>query len=99
MQQVKNLVAWVAIGGAGLIPVLLHGLKDLVLKRLLWLRFSPWPGSFHMSQVGPLKKKRCLRWPFLADPSPRMPLDLQEIFGWILHASFQKGSKPSSLLA
>ena len=33
-----------------------NGLKDLVLLQRssqLWLRFSPWPGNFHMPQVWP----------------------------------------------
>lgn len=25
---------------------------------LLWLRFDPWPGNFHMLQMQPLKKKK-----------------------------------------
>ena len=37
--------------------------KDLVLSLqqlglLLWYRFDPWPGNFHMPQVQPKKKKR-----------------------------------------
>ena len=38
-------------------PAWCSGLKDLVLPKLP-LRFSPWPESFHVPQVGPLKKKK-----------------------------------------
>ena len=31
--------------------------KDSVLS-LLWLRFDPWPGNFHMLKVWPKKKKK-----------------------------------------
>ena len=30
--------------------------KDSALS-LVWLRFDPWPGNFHMPQVQPKKKK------------------------------------------
>ena len=31
--------------------------KDPVLS-LLWERFDPWPGNFHMLECGPKKKKK-----------------------------------------
>ena len=31
--------------------------KDL-LSSLLWYRFDPWPGNFHMSQVEQKKRKK-----------------------------------------
>ena len=34
---------------------MIQWLKDLTLS-LLWLRFSPWPGNFHMPQAQPKKK-------------------------------------------
>ena len=32
-------------------------LSLLWLRLMLWRRFSPWPGSFHMAQVQPKMKK------------------------------------------
>ena len=55
VQWVKNLtaVAWVALEARVQSLAQHSGLKDLVLLQLqcrlqLRLRFSPWPGNFHM---------------------------------------------------
>ena len=35
----------------------LAAIKDLVSSLLLWHRFSPWPGNFHMPQTRPKKRE------------------------------------------
>ena len=55
------MVQWVnnpacLYGGTGLIPGPVQWLKDLALLQL-WLRFSLWPGNFHLLWVWPKKKK------------------------------------------
>ena len=67
-QWVKNpacssSAAWVAAEAWGLIPGLALWVEELALPHLwcrlqLWVRFSPWPGNFHMPQAQPLKKKK-----------------------------------------
>ena len=54
----KNLTAevWVDVEGAGSIPGLHGGLKDLGLQQMQ-LRFNPWPRNFHMPWVWPLQNK------------------------------------------
>ena len=53
-QWVKDLA--LSLGSMGLIPGPVQWGKDVVLLQLwcglqLQLRFDPWPGHFHMSQV------------------------------------------------
>ena len=58
-QWVKNLIAEAQVTAEARVQSLAQrsGLKDQVLPQLQ-LRFSPWPGNFHMPQVQPLKKKK-----------------------------------------
>ena len=46
----STAVAWVSV--EALVQSLTHysGLKDLALPQL-WLRFTPWPGNFHVLRV------------------------------------------------
>ena len=62
MQWVKNLTAVALVTAKAQVVSLAQcsGLKDLALPQLwhrllLWLRFSPWLGNFHMPQVQPYK--------------------------------------------
>ena len=62
-QWVKNLpaAARVTVEAQVPSPAPHSGLKDPALLWHRWqlgLRFSPWPGYFHVLQVGPLKKKK-----------------------------------------
>ena len=49
VQWVKNLTAVAKVASEACIKFLAphSGLKDLALLQL-WLRFSPWPGNFHV---------------------------------------------------
>ena len=63
VQWVRNptLVARVTVEMQVRFPAQHNGLKDPVLPQLwcglqMWLGFIPWPGTFHMLWVWPLKK-------------------------------------------
>ena len=65
VQQVKNLTAMAQVAVEAQVQSLARcsGLKDLTLPQLwcwsqLWLRFSLWPGNFHMPRAQPKKKKK-----------------------------------------
>ena len=65
VQRVKNLIAAALVTKEAWVWSLAQhsGLKDLALLQLwcrsqLWLRFSPWPGNFHMPQMWLGKKKK-----------------------------------------
>ena len=64
VQWVKNLTAAAPVTAQAWIQSFTQhtSLKDLALLQMqcrlqLWLRFSPWPGNFHMSWVRPLNKQ------------------------------------------
>ena len=60
VQLVKNLTAaaWAAAEAWVPYPAWCSGLNDLWHRSQLQLRFSPWPGNFHILWVWPLKKKK-----------------------------------------
>ena len=64
-QWVKNLTAAAQVAVEARVRSLAwhDGLKDLVFLQLqgqwqLWLRFTSWPGNFHIPWVQPFKKKK-----------------------------------------
>ena len=64
------------------VPVVAQWVKDMVLPQLwcwskLQLRFSPWPGNFHMLWVQPKKKKKEKTHP--SSPNPDQPLRIAKM--------------------
>lgn len=72
VQGVKNLTAAAQVTGEAQVrsSARCRGLNDLVLPQL-WLQLGcdPWPQSFHIPRVQPLKEKKKKSYPVLSFPN------------------------------